>query len=178
VRDVIKYLVGVLETPETGGRSFDIGGPGVLSREEQDRVHTRRSDAYPPAHELAMKLHEIPKPVRYTSSYSLLTGKGAPSLFRSICRIGGKEGWFYSNRMWRLRGMIDRILLGVGSSRGSPPGLCSYQRSDSSKSVYSSHVGGCQARVVSLVANLRGFRETTAEMGSSQTCGKDTPWDC
>jgi hypothetical protein len=65
-----------------------------------------------------MKLHELKEPVRYTSSYSLLTRKDAPSLFHSICRIGGKEGWFYSNWMWRLRGMIDRILLGVGSSRG------------------------------------------------------------
>jgi uncharacterized protein YbjT (DUF2867 family) len=200
IRDVIKYLVGVLETPETQGRSFDIGGSDILtykqmmeifasllgrrrlfvpcpfcnirffaylaslftpvpaaitgclmegitnevvcqnedikrilpfsplgyreaivramSREEQDKVHTRWSDAYPPAHELAMKLHEIKGPVRYTSEHSLLSGKDAPSLFRSICGIGGRKGWFYSNWMWRLRGMIDRLLLGVGSLRG------------------------------------------------------------
>jgi uncharacterized protein YbjT (DUF2867 family) len=200
IRDVIKYLVGVLETPATCGRSFDIGGSDVLtykqmmgifasllgkrrlfipcpfcnirvfsyvaslltpvpaaitnclmegitnevvchndnikqilrfsplgyreaivramSREEQDKVHTRWSDAYPPAHELAMKLHEIEGPVRYTSEHSLLTPKNASSLFRSICGIGGKEGWFYSNWLWRLRGMIDRLLLGVGSLRG------------------------------------------------------------
>ena len=30
VADVIRYLVGVLETPETIGRVFDIGGPDVL----------------------------------------------------------------------------------------------------------------------------------------------------
>jgi uncharacterized protein YbjT (DUF2867 family) len=30
VADVIRYLVGVLATPETVGRSFDIGGPEVL----------------------------------------------------------------------------------------------------------------------------------------------------
>lgn len=200
IRDVIKYLVGVLETPETRGKSFDIGGSDILtykqmmeifagllgrrrlfvpcpfcnirffsylaslftpvpaaitaclmqgitsevvcknqdikrilafqplgyrealvramSREEQDKVHTRWSDAYPPAHELAMKLHEIKGPVRYTSEHSLLSDKDAPSLFRSICTIGGKEGWFYSNWLWRLRGMIDRVLLGVGSLRG------------------------------------------------------------
>ena len=200
IRDVIKYLVGVLETPETSGRSFDIGGKDVLtyremlqilaellgrrrlfvscpfgsirffaycaslltpvpapitrclmegitnevvcqnddikriltfeplgyrealiramSREEQDKVHTRWSDAYPPAHELAMKLHEIQGAVRYRSSYSLLTEKSAASLFRSVCKIGGKEGWFHGNWLWRLRGAIDRLLLGVGSSRG------------------------------------------------------------
>lgn len=200
IRDVVKYLVGVLETPETRGKSFDIGGSDVLtykqmmeifarllgkrrlfiscpfcnirvfaylaslltpvpaaitaclmegitsevvcqnedirqilgfrplgyreslvramSREEQDKVHTRWSDAYPPAHELAMKLREIQGPVRYTSEHWVLSEKDAPSLFRSICRIGGKEGWFYSNWLWRLRGMIDRLLLGVGSLRG------------------------------------------------------------
>ncbi len=200
VRDVIKYLVGVLETPETRGRSFDIGGRDVLSyremmgifadllgrrrlflpcpfcrigffsylaslitpvpapitrclmegitnevvcqsdeitrvlpfqplgyrealvramsREEQDKVHTRWSDAYPPAHELALKLDEIQGAIRYTSSYSLRTDKAAPLLFHSICRIGGKEGWFYSNWLWRLRGAVDRLLMGVGSARG------------------------------------------------------------
>jgi hypothetical protein len=90
----------------------------AMSREEQDNVRTRWSDAYPPAHELAMKLHELREPVRYTSSYSLLTEKDTPSLFRSICRVGGKEGWFSNNWMWRLRGAVDRILLGVGSVRG------------------------------------------------------------
>ncbi|MCK4236268.1 MAG: DUF2867 domain-containing protein, partial [Candidatus Krumholzibacteria bacterium] len=49
---------------------------------------------------------------------SIMTGKDCASLFNSICRVGGKEGWFHGNWMWRLRGEIDRILLGVGSSRG------------------------------------------------------------
>lgn len=31
IRDVLKYLVGVLEVPETSGRTFDIGGPAVLT---------------------------------------------------------------------------------------------------------------------------------------------------
>ncbi len=200
VRDVIKYLVGVLEAPETTGRSYDIGGGEILSyqkmmqilagvlgkkrffvplpisitklyayatsfftpvparitmclmegcknevicknkdireilpfkplaykvaiaraitREEQDRIHTRWSDAYPPAHELAIKLRELPQPPRYRASYSLLTIKGSAPLFESICRIGGKHGWFNSNLLWRLRGMVDRMFMGVGTSRG------------------------------------------------------------
>lgn len=200
IRDVIKYLVGVLEIPETTGLSFDIGGNDILSynemlkslatvlnkklliivspftwmsiyaylvslltpvpnaivqclmkglknevicqndairrflpfetisyresvvkamtREDQDSVYTRWSDAYPPAHELAMKLHEVKGAVAFTTGDSLLTDKSAASLFRSICSIGGKEGWFHSTWMWRLRGMLDRILLGVGISRG------------------------------------------------------------
>ncbi len=200
IRDVIKYLVGALETPQTAGKSFDIGGKDILtyemmlkilgeilrkkmifipvpfssirfyayfaslltpvpdsiteclmeglknevvcqdesikdilpfeplsykeaiiramSREEQDKVHTRWSDAYPPAHELALKLRELKKNPAYIANYSLVTEKSASSLFNSICRIGGREGWFYSNWLWRFRGGIDRVLLGVGTARG------------------------------------------------------------
>jgi uncharacterized protein YbjT (DUF2867 family) len=200
VRDVIKYLVGVLEVGETSDKSFDIGGNEILtyetmlrtlteilgknrlfipipfsnikilayfaslvtpvpqqitrslmestynevicsnneikkylpfepvsfrealvralSREEQDRVSTRWSDAYPPAFELSIKLHEVNPAPNFSASYSLLSSKNAGNLFRSLCMIGGKEGWFDSNWMWKLRGMVDRILLGVGSSRG------------------------------------------------------------
>jgi uncharacterized protein YbjT (DUF2867 family) len=200
IRDVIKYLVGVLEVPETQGMDLDIGGPEILtyeqmlriiaellnkkiyffptffsyvrlycylvslftpvphqitqclmeglknevvvhdqairtlipfeplsfpeaiaraqSWEEQDQVTTRWSDAYPSAHVRAPKLDHLKATPSYQSSYSLLTYKNASSLFQSICRIGGKEGWFHYNWMWRLRGMVDRLLLGVGSSRG------------------------------------------------------------
>ncbi len=200
IRDVIKYLVGVLEVPETSGKAFDIGGKDVLTyekmmkiladllgkrklfvhsrlsgfrpyallanlltpvpapiiwtllegiksrvvcqnddiiriipfapltckeailramtREEQDNVRTRWSDAYPPAHTLAIKLHELEPPPKFTSSYSLFTGKSAARLFKAVCRVGGKEGWFHNNWMWRLRGMVDLMLGGVGISRG------------------------------------------------------------
>ena len=200
IRDVIKYLVGVMEKTETSGKSFDIGGRDILTAEmmmkimasllgkkriffhspfstvglysylasfvtsvpapiikcymegckfnivsqdtdiimflpfqplsykemllramtriEQDKIHTRWSDAYPPAHDLAIKLSELEKPPRFTSSYSIQTEKNASSLFHTICKIGGKEGWFNSNWLWRLRGWFDRVLMGVGTSRG------------------------------------------------------------
>jgi hypothetical protein len=90
----------------------------ALSREEHDAIYTRWSDAYPPANELAMKLAELEKPPHFISSYSILTEKSIKSLFSSVCRIGGEEGWFQTNWMWRLRGFIDRLLMGVGTSRG------------------------------------------------------------
>ena len=90
----------------------------AMSREEQDAVHTRWSDSYPPAHELAIKLHELHHTPRYNAVYSIRTRTPGSALFRSICRIGGKEGWFRGNWMWRLRGMLDSLLMGVGSARG------------------------------------------------------------
>jgi uncharacterized protein YbjT (DUF2867 family) len=200
IRDVIKYLVGVLEVPETAGRAFDIGGRDILtyenmmrtlseilqkktlyikspvsklglyaylaslftpvpapitlclmeglkndvvcqdeaiktflpfetisyrealvramSREEQDMVATRWSDAYPPAHELAMKLDELKEKPRFISTFSRLTQKEAPSIFQAFCRLGGSDGWFHGTWMWKLRGAVDRLLMGVGSARG------------------------------------------------------------
>jgi uncharacterized protein YbjT (DUF2867 family) len=200
VRDVIKYLVGVLEVPATIGQNFDIGGKEVLTykemlvvlsqvlnlkkiflaipssntkiyayfvslltpvpapltqclmeglkndvvcledrikqflpfetmsykesvvraltREEQDRVYTRWSDAYPPAHTLALKLQELKDKPAYSTACSLVTSKSASSLFKSLCNVGGKEGWFQHNWIWRFRGLIDRVIGGVGTSRG------------------------------------------------------------
>jgi len=35
-----------------------------------------------------------------------------------IWSIGGKNGWYYANILWRLRGFIDKIFGGVGLRRG------------------------------------------------------------
>lgn len=90
----------------------------AMTREEKDEIHTRWSDAYPPAHELAMKLSEVEPPPKYQTSYSIASDKPAGALFDSVCRIGGKSGWFRGNWMWRLRGKLDSLLMGVGAARG------------------------------------------------------------
>jgi len=38
--------------------------------------------------------------------------------FKAIQRIGGRTGWYYANRLWRLRGFLDRLVGGVGLDRG------------------------------------------------------------
>lgn len=90
----------------------------AMSREQQDSVYTRWSDEYPRAHELAIKLENLKVPPRFISSYSRMSGKSANALFTYFCRIGGKEGWLHNNWMWRIRGVLDRVLLGVGIARG------------------------------------------------------------
>lgn len=200
IRDVIKYLVGAFETPEMNGKTFDIGGPQVLTYEEMvrvmsillnknsyicplpiknisvfsyiasfitkvpaplvsslfeglkndlicsndsikkylsfpllnyetsiqralargtnDSIDTSWSNAYPQNHEMELKLSELKKFPKYAVSYSLLTRKTPELIYDSFCRIGGKNGWFNTNFLWQVRGLIDRILMGVGSSRG------------------------------------------------------------
>ena len=38
--------------------------------------------------------------------------------FAAIRRIGGKRGWYYANWLWRLRGVLDWLIGGVGFRRG------------------------------------------------------------
>jgi hypothetical protein len=38
--------------------------------------------------------------------------------FIPIQRIGGKTGWYYGNWLWRLRGLLDLAVGGVGLRRG------------------------------------------------------------
>ncbi|MEO8207960.1 MAG: SDR family oxidoreductase [Chloroflexota bacterium] len=40
------------------------------------------------------------------------------SLFAEVERVGGTAGWPYANLLWRLRGLMDRIVGGVGMRLG------------------------------------------------------------
>jgi len=39
-------------------------------------------------------------------------------VFRAVCRIGGTRGWYAANALWRLRGIMDRLVGGPGLERG------------------------------------------------------------
>lgn len=40
------------------------------------------------------------------------------TVFGVVSGIGGDKGWFYANWAWRIRGMLDRLIGGVGFRRG------------------------------------------------------------
>ncbi len=46
----------------------------------------------------------------------------AAAAFAPIRRIGGGSGWYYGDWLWRLRGLLDRLLGGVGMQRGRRDG--------------------------------------------------------
>ncbi|MCJ7526366.1 MAG: DUF2867 domain-containing protein, partial [Candidatus Aminicenantes bacterium] len=58
------------------------------------------------------------EPPQFSKYYALETLKEAEALFKSVCQIGGKTGWFHSNFLWRMRGLLDRLLMGIGTTRG------------------------------------------------------------
>jgi hypothetical protein len=40
------------------------------------------------------------------------------AVWERIWSIGGDQGWYYANWVWNLRGFLDKVFGGVGSSRG------------------------------------------------------------
>jgi len=51
---------------------------------------------------------------RFTYSSERKVGAPAQSVFPLICQIGGRNGWYYANWLWQLRGLLDRLVGGVG----------------------------------------------------------------
>ena len=45
-------------------------------------------------------------------------GERQEDVFRSACAIGGTTGWFKYNALWRIRGLMDKLMGGYGLNRG------------------------------------------------------------
>lgn len=39
-------------------------------------------------------------------------------VFRAVCRVGGGHGWYAADWLWRIRGLMDRLVGGPGLRRG------------------------------------------------------------
>ena len=40
------------------------------------------------------------------------------TVWKVVSSIGGRNGWYYANPLWNLRGILDRMVGGVGRRRG------------------------------------------------------------
>lgn len=203
VRNVLEYLIGCLAKNETTGKTFDIGGPEVLTyqrlmdvyaeeaglrkrlvvpvpfftprlssywihfvtpvpsyigrpladglrnpafcketsireiipqylidcrtaiklaiaRVQHQQVESHWSDAgaIPPAEWFYAADPEWAGGTVYEDSRSLVVEASAEQVWEKLRRLGGKTGWYYGNWLWKLRGMMDRLVGGVGLSRG------------------------------------------------------------
>jgi uncharacterized protein YbjT (DUF2867 family) len=46
------------------------------------------------------------------------TDAGRPAVFRIFAGLGGRRGWLYADRLWYVRGILDRLVGGIGNRRG------------------------------------------------------------
>jgi len=202
IRDVLKFLTGVLGKPETYNDSFDIGGPDVLSYKDMMKGYAKvrglkltilnvpvmtpklssywlyfvTSTSYKLAANLvdSMRINVIAKDHRLqdileiephtyeetiemafvkieqnqvisswkdskvSSRYSQkdlnkyikvpkygclhdhqnMKADDPDKALEKIWAIGGKNGWYYANTLWKIRGYVDKLAGGVGLRRG------------------------------------------------------------
>lgn len=89
----------------------------ALSNEERETVETRRSDAF----SVAGRSSWLPGPSmegRLVDARVREVAVSPAQAFTPIRRIGGSAGWYYGNALWRLRGLLDLLVGGVGRRRG------------------------------------------------------------
>ncbi len=105
--------------------AFDIRPMGIsraieraLANEDCNTADTRWSDARTRAPQLP--------PMRGQNTHLLVNKQttrvpvGPLQAFVPIRRIGGRTGWYFGNVLWRIRGLIDLMMGGVGMRRGRP----------------------------------------------------------
>lgn len=203
VSNVLGYLLGCLEQPDTTGQKYDIGGPDIMTYEEIFQIYAAEAGLNKriiiPVPVLSPKLSSywihlvtpvpasIARPlaeglrnevickeenIKTLVSQNLLSVRQAirraldntahqevgtcwhdagtlhppewlacgdapyaggtvlecnhtmtlactpEQVWRVLRRIGGENGWFYGNALWKVRGFADRLAGGVGLRRG------------------------------------------------------------
>lgn len=106
--------------PDGGLIPFDDAVRLALSRIKEAKVATRWSDASTPG----APSEPLPSDPRwtggtlYTDIREVRTTASRDALFSAIERIGGEAGWYSAQVLWKARGLIDRLVGGVGLRRG------------------------------------------------------------
>ncbi len=105
-------------------KTFNIKPRGVreavaraLANEEHELAETRWSDAISSAG--ARKSWAGTRlGSRIVDQQTAVTKLNPTEAFAPIRRIGGQNGWYFANFLWRIRGFIDLLASGVGLRRG------------------------------------------------------------
>ena len=89
----------------------------AMDKEDHDIAATHWSDALAGSSD-GHHWWGLPFGTRRVDSYSRVLGYSPEAVFNPIQCIGGKNGWYAYNWMWKLRGAMDRLGGGVGLRRG------------------------------------------------------------
>ena len=92
----------------------------ALHNEEKEFAATRWSDAISSSGLNSSGYGGVLVKNRLIDSRSITVNTNMEAAFQSIARIGGENGWYAYNFLWRLRGMMDLLIGGVGMRRRRP----------------------------------------------------------
>ncbi len=105
--------------PEIQPATFKKAVADAINELEHNQVLSRWCDS---SEDQACDISDFDNPVgailRDTRIVPFNKGERQEDVFRSVCGIGGKNGWFRYNFLWRIRGTVDKLVGGYGLSRG------------------------------------------------------------
>ena len=90
----------------------------ALANEDREFSETRWSDSVASAGLRPERYGGVHHGKRLVDSRSIQVRVAPAQGFRPIRRIGGETGWYFGDRLWRLRGLVDLLVGGVGVRRG------------------------------------------------------------
>lgn len=97
----------------------------ALRNEDRELAETRWSDSLaangPPPTWAGVRFGN-----RLVDSRTKISVVSPPVAFTPIRKIGGQQGWYFANSLWKLRGLLDLLVGGVGLRRGrrEPDRIC------------------------------------------------------
>jgi uncharacterized protein YbjT (DUF2867 family) len=107
------YFPSILPTP------YRQSVKHAISELEQDHIISRWCDS---SSEKACDIKDFDNPagsiLRDVRIIPFQEEDNQEEVFKSVCSLGGPNGWFRYNFLWRLRGALDKISGGYGLSRG------------------------------------------------------------
>jgi hypothetical protein len=89
----------------------------ALRNEDRRFAETRWSDAFSSSG-LSPRYGGVRFGSRLVDSRTATVDVPAAAAFAPIRRIGGNTGWYFASWLWRIRGLMDSLLGGVGHRRG------------------------------------------------------------
>lgn len=85
----------------------------ALGRVANGSVETSWTDSGPIAED-----PELPDRATFVHREEIRIEASPEDVFRGVCRIGGRHGWYAADFLWKLRGLMDRLMGGPGLDRG------------------------------------------------------------
>ena len=105
--------------PEIEVSTFKQAVAHALNELEQNQILSRWCDS---SGQEACDIKDFDNPVgailRDIRIVPFTKGELQEDVFRSVCAVGGENGWFRYNYLWRIRGFIDKFFGGYGLNRG------------------------------------------------------------
>ncbi len=90
----------------------------ALRNEDRELAETRWSDAVSSSAVVARRYGATELRRRLVDARTLVVAAEPSRVFAAVERIGGENGWYAYDSLWRIRGALDLALGGVGLRRG------------------------------------------------------------